>query len=790
MPDSGTDGEPQVEIADDRPRRVRRSLDLVRLAGLLLVIVLAGGIGTVANDTAHSANDDLSRLFNEIPHLLVRGLSLLGTLGALALPIALGIREIVRGHPRRLIEGLATGLLAIVVVQIIGRAISADSSSALHASLTQLAHGATLRPLDAYLAALFALALVLGVAGDGWRAAFWVVATVYIASAFIASQASLLALLASPTIGAAVGLAVRYVAGTVNERPDMARVLAELRPRGFDFVRIERVRGTGDSHRDYLATTRTGEHLNVLVFDRDLIASGAVYGIYRRLRLRAVVATSPALSLERTTERRASLAMTAAAADVRIPRFVAGEAVGPDTIVLVYERIAGSELKDPTDAQLADLWSNVVRLHYVGMTHRGLAAGRILLDDDGRVVLPVPTDGALFATELRVALDRAQVLITTAQLAGAARAVAVARTVLTDEELAATMPLLQPIALSRATRAAIRKDSELLESVASAIQGQTHQRPPEPVKVERIRPRVVLSIVAVIVAGYLLVGQLGSVDLVTVFDAARWRWVPLVIMASAATYFAAALSLIGFVREKLSFLRTTLVQLAASFVGFVAPPSVGGLAINVRYLRVAKVSATGAATSVGVSQAVNAVVHALLLILLAAATGVSSRHSLPIPGWAFVVLGAAAVLALLILAVPGPRHWILARAVPAFREAVPRLLSLLSSPTKLTEALSGTLLLNVFYVAALWFAVQAFGGGVGLAGVAVVYLAGAAVASVAPTPGGLGAVEVALSTGLAAASMPTAAAVSAVLLFRIGTFWLPVPAGWVALHFLQRRGAL
>jgi len=69
-------------------------------------------------------------------------------------------------------------------------------------------------------------------------------------------------------------------------------------------------------------------------------------------------------------------------------------------------------------------------------------------------------------------------------------------------------------------------------------------------------------------------------------------------------------------------------------------------------------------------------------------------------------------------------------------------------------------------------------------------LAGAAVASAAPTPGGLGAVEVALSTGLTAAGMSGTAAISAVLLFRLATFWLPVPAGWVALHFLQRRSVI
>jgi glycosyltransferase 2 family protein len=35
--------------------------------------------------------------------------------------------------------------------------------------------------------------------------------------------------------------------------------------------------------------------------------------------------------------------------------------------------------------------------------------------------------------------------------------------------------------------------------------------------------------------------------------------------------------------------------------------------------------------------------------------------------------------------------------------------------------------------------------------------------------------------------MPGASAVSAVLLFRLATFWLPVPLGWLAYAWMQRR---
>jgi uncharacterized membrane protein YbhN (UPF0104 family) len=310
------------------------------------------------------------------------------------------------------------------------------------------------------------------------------------------------------------------------------------------------------------------------------------------------------------------------------------------------------------------------------------------------------------------------------------------------------------------------------------------------VNVERFRPRAVLSIVAIIVAGYLIVGQLSSVDLATVFSQARWQWAPLVVLASALTYVAAALSLTGYVKEKLSFLRTVLAQLAASFAGFVTPPAVGGLAINARYLQKSGVPPAGIATGLGLSQAVNAASHVVLLVACAAATGVSANERLPVPGWAFGVLAAVAGLILLALAVPAVRRWFATRLLPPLRQALTRLLDLLTTPTKLAQALLGTLALNAAYVAALWFAVRAFDGSIGIAATAVVYLTGAAIGSVAPTPGGLGAVEVALSTGLAAVGVPSTAAVSGVLLFRVATFWLPVPLGWIALRLLRSRDAV
>jgi len=623
-----------------------------------------------------------------------------------------------------------------------------------------------------------------------WRRLLTAVTAVYVVSAFTSMQASLESLVLSPVLGLVIGTAVRYLVGSVNERPDGRRIAAELGRRGIDVARLQQRAPAPEGRREYQATTRDGARLTVRVFDRDLVASGAAYNIYRFLRLRAELAQSPALSLERVAEHSSLLSLAASAAGLATPRLVAALPCGPDTVVLVYESVAGEPLRDPTDAQLDDLWRSVGRLHARSVTHRGLTAGAILVDADGQVVLPIPVNGAMFAGDLRVSLDRVQLLITTAQLVGPQRAVCAARRQLTDDALAAVLPVLQPIALPSATRRAVKQHAGLLEALRSEIERQADLGPPESVDVERFRPRALLSIVAVLVAAYLIVGQLSSVDLATVFAHAAWQWVPFVVLASALTYVAAALSLTGYVREKLSFSRTVTTQLAASFAGFVTPPAVGGLAINARYLQRAGVPATGIATGLGLSQAVNAASHVVLLVVFAAATGVSAGEGLPVPGWAFAVLAALAGLVLSALAIPVVRRWFAARVLPPLRQALSRLLDLLTTPAKLAQALLGALALNAAYIAALWFSVRAFDGSLGIAAVAVVYLAGAAVGSVAPTPGGLGAVELALSTGLAAVGVPSTAAVSSVLLFRLATFWLPVPLGWIALQGLRRRNAV
>jgi uncharacterized membrane protein YbhN (UPF0104 family) len=336
----------------------------------------------------------------------------------------------------------------------------------------------------------------------------------------------------------------------------------------------------------------------------------------------------------------------------------------------------------------------------------------------------------------------------------------------------------------------VRGRRDVLPAVRKALLAAVPGGEVTPVQLARIRPRTLVTLVASFAAIYLLAGELARDSLGSVLRTADWRWGAVALALSAVTYAAAALSLSGFVVERLNFLRTVLVQLAGSFVTLVTPAAVGGATLNVRYLQRRKIPAPAAVASIAVSQVVAFVLHILLLIVFAAIAGTGATSPIKPPTWAYYVVAGLVVLAGVVLAVPAGRRLVRARVAPTLGQVLPRLLEVAQQPRKLAQGIGGALVLTGAYILCLDACVRALGGSLPVASVAVVYLTGSALGSIVPTPGGLGAVEAALSAGLRVAGLAGAVAVGAVLLFRLVTFWLPVPLGWAALKYLERQRAL
>jgi uncharacterized protein (TIRG00374 family) len=85
-----------------------------------------------------------------------------------------------------------------------------------------------------------------------------------------------------------------------------------------------------------------------------------------------------------------------------------------------------------------------------------------------------------------------------------------------------------------------------------------------------------------------------------------------------------------------------------------------------------------------------------------------------------------------------------------------------------------------FDMLCLWCTFAAFGYTMGLGHLLVGFVVAYSIGTLAPTPGGLGAVEGIMIALYVSFGVPSAIAVAVVLVYRIINFWLPIPPGFVA----------
>jgi glycosyltransferase 2 family protein len=794
--DTASKAQDPVLVEDRLEPRVRIPADMLRCVIALIEIVLLAGLGLLARATASGAETDIVLASRHLPKSLLSLLGYVSHAALFVLPVTLAVRLLVRRQPRRLAEAAAVGGLTVCVVLVANLLLVHPVASSLYDVLSPV-HSATRRvgPLDSYLAGVTAYVTIVGLSGrPRSRAVFWLAIAFFAAASLADAQTTVFSVLIALLLGIACGSGLRYALGSASERPPALQIAEALRGVGLSVTGMRRIWDSAAETRRYAGTLRDGAGLDVTVLDRDQQAADLLYRLYRRVRLRTQVSRSAPLTVERAMERRALLTYATQDAGVLTPRLRAVIRAGPEAGVIACDSHGGTALaglgQPPTDAQLGRVWEAVLRLHSRRVTHRALTGDHIvLLAGHSKVMLLDPGNGDVAASDLQLRLDLAQLLAELALLVGPDRAVDSARAKLSNPELAGIVPLLQPVALYRSTRAAVHRHRDVLPALRRRLLATAPHSDAAPVQLERFRLRTVLTLVAVVFAAYILAGDLTKTNFGALLRA-NWLWAVAALGLSAVTYVGATLSLSGVVPERLNPGRTFMAQVASSFVALVSPAAVGGAALNIRYLQKAKVAPGDAAASVGASQVIALVVHLLLLVIFAAVTGTSHDLTVRPPHWAYIAVAVLVAAVIAVLAVPAGRRLLRSRLAPTLSQVIPRLLDIAQQPARLAVGIGGALLITVAYIGCLALSVDAFGGSVPFAAVAVVFLTASAIGSAVPTPGGIGAVEAAMSAGLTAAGLPGGVAISSVVLYRTVTFWLPVPLGWGAMHYLQRRDAL
>lgn len=853
------------------PARVHRPSDLMRLLVGVLAIVVLLAIAAFAHGTTSGLEQDINKGTGQAPDLLIKIAGLASSIAILLVPVAFAIERLIKRDGLRIADGVLAAVLAHGVTLATDLWVAKGAPGSIQEALTQPSPGdihALTDPVHGYLAPVIAYMTAVGMSRrPRWRAVLWVVLLLDAFSMLVTGYTTPFSIILTVLIGWTVAYGTLYAVGSPNVRPTGRTLMAGLRHVGFHPVSAAReetpeTSENGDRGRRYFVTLEDGPPLDVTVVDREQQAQGFFYRVWRRLTLRGITTRRSLQSLRQALEQEALLAYAAIAAGANAPKLIATSELGPDAVMLVYEHTGGRTLDSlpdeyVTDDLLRDTWHQVQALQSRRIAHRRLAGDAILVDRSGKVILTDLRGGEIAAGDLLLRMDIAQLVTTVGLRVGAERAVASAVGVLGPDAVADCLPMLQPIALTRSTRATLRKlarersqrerdavleasrqaklaraeeaaeaaapvsektakkavraeqraekraldealdearEEDLLTQIRHQVLLIRPQAPVEPARLERVRPRTLISFIAGAIGAYFLLTQLTHIEFGTLFDNAEWGWVAAAVLFSALSYFAAAMSLLGFVPERVPFMRTVAAQVAGSFVKIVAPAAVGGVALNTRFLQRAGVRPGLAVASVGASQLFGLGCHILMLLSFGYLTGTEKTPSLSPSRTVIAGLLTVAVLVLVVTSVPFLRKFVATRVRSLFAGVVPRMLDVLQRPQKLVTGIGGMLLLTACFVMCLDASIRAFGHEepttLSLASVAVVFLAGNALGSAAPTPGGVGAVEATLTVGLIAVGLPKEVAAPAVLLYRLLTLWIPVLPGWLFFNHLTRKGAL
>jgi uncharacterized membrane protein YbhN (UPF0104 family) len=274
---------------------------------------------------------------------------------------------------------------------------------------------------------------------------------------------------------------------------------------------------------------------------------------------------------------------------------------------------------------------------------------------------------------------------------------------------------------------------------------------------------------------------------------AHLGWLALAMLTAAATVPASAICIAGASGRSLPLGATTAVELAGTFLNRIAPAGLGRAAISVRYLTGRGLTTERAVSAVAIGSVVSGVAHVAAVLvawLLVSRPGVALPQLLS-PDLLLVGAVVLATLALvLIVFVATSRRGFMTSIRRRAADLLRDLSALATDPAATIRLVGGACAVHLGYLLCFVVSLRAAGIDLNPAVAALAYFAGSAVADLAPTPGGLGAAEVALAGAVATLGVQTDLAVAGVLIYRLATYWLLSIAGYVSWMAIRHKGIL
>ena len=625
-------------------------------------------------------------------------------------------------------------------------------------------------------------------------AATWLVMLASL-SAIVLGAADPSAALGALALGLGAGAIVRLAFGSAAGVPPTQLVRDSLAALGLEVTDLRPAIRQRAGSAEYAGRAGKGRELKVRVLGRDAQDTQRLARRWRLLAYRDPRRSAPIGRLEQV-EHEGLGTLMAAQAGARVPEVVLA-ALGPEGDAVVVTRqpdIDPLELANPEhvrDETLDELWQQVGRLQAAGISHGRLNLSNVVVTDEGPMLVDFSA-ATLGAPQSALDIDVAELLVACCVLVGPDRTLGMAVQAGWSDTIGRALPYLQGAALTPHLRDLARSQDVPLEELRTKAAAATNREVPEIVPLRRMRPRDVLTTLAVAFAAYLLVTQLAEVGFGTIGDALRdasLPWVIVALLLAQLTFVTSGISLRGTVLTPLPLLPCVVLASAVKFINLTVPSSAGRIAVTVRFLQ--KLGApTGEAVGAGAVDKLSETIIELVLVLcllpfvdLHIDTGEigSAAPSGRVVGVIAVVLAAIVVVVL------GSRP-LRERVIPSVRAGFSSMWAVAKDRGKRMELYGGNLGTEVLFALALGAVCHAYGVNLLLIELLVINMAASALSSLIPVPGGVGAAEAGLTAGLVAVGVDESTAFAIALTHRLCTNYLPPIWGYFSLRWLERKG--
>jgi uncharacterized protein (TIRG00374 family) len=769
----------------------RRTNDMLRVAlsGALLAIVITSSLVT------RTRWDELEKSISRIVGVLTPTQSdvvyLVYGLAVLALPFMILIGLIVGRQWKLLGAYGAAAILAALPLSITSNRLAAprwhfDVSDRLSTLPAQFLD-------DPRWIAM--LAAVLTVSGPWlparWRHWWWALLLAFVPIHLVISAIVPARSLVGLAVGWFVGAVVVLAVGTPALEVPLVGAVRAMAKRGFVVSRLMVVRPAGPG--PLVLSTDSGDPDStaaIELYGPHQRSGGALRELWRKLRLRDAETAPLQASMRRAVEHRALMAIAIGEAGVANTSTIAFAALDRGWTLYAHKPIRGIPLDECTKTTpVARVWESLRKLHDYQISHGDLRSNEITVDD-GTVLFGGFGNAEYGATDIQLQSDIAQLLVTTSALYDAKSAVRAAIATFGKDSILTASRRLTKSAVPKRVRKSVGDAAGVISAARAEVKSQTGADEIQKQTITRFTRSQVVQLVLLGALVYVAYPFISTVP--TFFNelrTANWWWALLGMFISAMTYVGAAAALWACTDGTVNFWKLSIAQVANTFAATTTPAGVGGLALSTRILQKSGLSVMRATAAVALQQSVQVIMHLVLLILFSTVAGASMdlSHFVPDATVLYLIAGVALGIVGTFLFVPTLRSWLATAVRPPLQEVAKDLIELVREPKRLALIVLGCAGTTLGAALALWSSVQAFGGGATFVTCTVVTMVGGTLASAAPTPGGVGAVEAALIGGLAAFGVPAAVGVPSVLLYRVLTCWIPVFIGWPVMRWLTEN---